>query len=173
MANARYQYGTSPKKIQPDGTQNQKNRKQKVEKKPKLKVVKEVPRQEVKMSKAQRKRQLKLTMFAVIAFAVLLAISYQNSQINVKFAEMQSQKKELASLKKENEQLEINIENSLNLSNIEKEAKEQLAMEKLTNKQTVYVSLPKRDYVEAATEKVVIDEGKSWLEKIADWIFKK
>lgn len=173
MANARYQYGTSPKKIQPDGTQNQKNRKQKVEKKPKLKVVKEVPRQEVKVSKAQRKRQLKLTMFAVIAFAVLLAISYQNSQINVKFAEMQSQKKELASLKKENEQLEISIENSLNLSNIEKEAKEQLAMEKLTNKQTVYVSLPKRDYVEAATEKVVIDEGKSWFEKIADWIFKK
>lgn len=173
MANARYQYGTSPKKIQPDGTQNQKNRKQKVEKKPKLKVVKEVPRQEVKVSKAQRKRQLKLTMLAVMAFAVLLAISYQNSQINVKFAEMQSQKKELASLKKENEQLEISIENSLNLSNIEKEAKEQLAMEKITNKQTVYVSLPKRDYVEAATEKVVIDEEKSWLEKIADWIFQK
>lgn len=173
MANARYQYGTSPKKIQPDGTQNKKNRKQKVEKKPKLKVVKEVPRQEVKVSKAQRKRQLKLTMFAVIAFAVLLAISYQNSQINVKFAEMQSQKKELASLKKENEQLEINIENSLNLSNIEKEAKEQLAMEKLTNKQTVYISLPKKDYVEAATEKVVIDEEKSWFEKIADWIFQK
>lgn len=173
MANARYQYGTSPKKIQPDGTQNQKNRKQKIEKKPKLKVVKEVPRQEVKVSKAQRKRQLKLTMLAVMAFAVLLAISYQNSQINVKFAEMQSQKKELASLKKENEQLEISIENSLNLSNIEKEAKEQLAMEKLTNKQTVYVSLPKRDYVEAATEKVVIDEEKSWFEKIADWIFQK
>ena len=173
MANARYQYGTSPKKIQPDETQNKKNKNQKIEKKPKLKVVKEVPRQEVKVSKAQRKRQLKLTMFAVIAFAVLLAISYQNSQINVKFAEMQSQKKELASLQKENEQLEISIENSLNLSNIEKEAKEQLAMEKLTNKQTVYVSLPKRDYVEAATEKVVIDEEKSWLEKIADWIFQK
>lgn len=173
MANARYQYGTSPRKVQPDETQNQKNRKPKIEKKPKLKVVKEVPRQEVKVSKAQRKRQLKLTMFAVIAFAVLLAISYQNSQINVKFAEMQSQKKELANLQKENEQLEISIENSLNLSNIEKEAKEQLAMEKLTNKQTVYVSLPKKDYVEAATEKVVIEEEKSWFEKIADWIFQK
>ena len=27
--------------------------------------------------------------------------------------------------------------------------------------------------VEAATEKVVIDEEKSWFEKIADWIFQK
>lgn len=173
MANARYQYGTSPRKIQPNETRNQKNRKQKLEKKPKLKVVKEVQRQEVKVSKLQRKRQLKLTIFAVMTFAVLLAISYQNSQINVKFAEMQNQKKELASLQKENEQLEISIENSLNFSNIEKEAKEQLAMEKLTNKQTVYVSLPKKDYVEAATEKVVIDEEKSWFEKIADWIFQR
>lgn len=173
MANVRYQYGTSPRKIQPDEIQNQRKRKQKIEKKPKLKVVKEVTRQEVKVSKEQRKRQLKLTMFAVMAFAVLLAISYQNSQISIKFAEMQSQKKELASLQKENEQLEINIENSLNLSNIEKEAKEQLAMEKLTNKQTVYVNLQKKDYVEAATEKVVIDEEKSWFEKVADWIFQR
>lgn len=173
MANARYQYGTSPRKIQPDETQKQKNRKQKIEKKPKLKIVKDVSRQEIKVPKAQRKRQLKLTLFAVVAFAVLLAISYQNSQINVKFAEMQSQKKELASLQKENEQLEINIENSLNLSNIEKEAKDQLAMEKLTNKQTVYVRLPKKDYVESATEKVVIEEEKSWFEKVADWIFQR
>ena len=173
MADSRYQYGTSPRKIQPDETKNQRKRKSKIEKKDKLKVVKEVPRQEVKISKAQRKRQLKLTMFAVIIFAVLLAISYRNSQINIKFAEMQSQKKELANLQKENEQLEISIENSLNLSNIEKEAKEQLAMEKLTNKQTVYVNLPKKDYVESATEKVVIDEEKSWFEKVADWIFQR
>lgn len=170
MADSRYQYGTSPRKIQPHETKNQRNKKSK---KAKLKVVKEVPRQEVKISKAQRKRQLKLTMFAVITFAVLLAISYRNSQINIKFAEMQSQKKELANLQKENEQLEISIENSLNLSNIEKEAKEQLAMEKLTNKQTVYVNLPKKDYVESATEKVVIDEEKSWFEKVADWIFQR
>ena len=58
MANAKYQYGTSPRKLQPDETQNQRKRKQKIEKKPKLKVVKEVPRQEVKVSKALRKRQL-------------------------------------------------------------------------------------------------------------------
>ena len=39
-------------------------------------------------------------MFALLAFAVLLAISYQNSQITVKFNEMQEQKKKLATMKK-------------------------------------------------------------------------
>ena len=33
-----------------------------------------------------------------------------------------------------------------------------LGMQKLTSKQTIYVSLPKRDYVEPATEEVIIEE---------------
>ena len=31
-------------------------------------------------------------------------------------------------------------------------------MSKLTNKQTVYVTLPKKDYIESASEKIVINE---------------
>ena len=156
MANAKYQYGTSPRKTVP--YEEKKHKKNNLKKKPKLKVVNDLPRQEVKVSKEQKKKHIKLTLFAVFIFTILLAISYQNSQINVKFNEMQEQKKELATLEKENEQLKINIENSLNLSNIEKEAKEKLGMEKLTNKQTVYISLPKKDYVESATEKVILED---------------
>ena len=44
-------------------------------------------------------------------------------------------------------------------------------MEKLTNKQTVYVTLPKKDYVESASEKVVVKEERNWLQKIIDYIF--
>ena len=44
-------------------------------------------------------------------------------------------------------------------------------MQKLSNRQTVYVTLPKKDYVESASEKVEIEEEKSWWEKIADKIF--
>ena len=146
-------------------------RKNKTRKKSGLKVVKEMPKQQVEVSKEQKRKHVKLTMFAILAFTVLLAISYQNSQITVKFNEMQDQKKKLATIEKENEQLEINIENNLNIKNIEKEAKEKLGMEKLTNKQTVYVTLPKKDYVESATEKVVLKENKTWLQKIADWMF--
>ena len=55
---------------------------------------------------------------------MLLTISYRNSQINEKFNEVQDLKEQLASLEKENQQLEVTIQNSLNLNNIEKQAKE-------------------------------------------------
>ena len=168
MARNYYQYDTNPRKVQ---TEEQMPNKNKSRKKSGLKVVKEMPKQQPKVSKEQKRKHVKLTMFALLAFTVLLAISYQNSQITVKFNEMQDQKKKLATIEKENEQLEINIENNLNIKNIEKEAKEKLGMEKLTNKQTVYVTLPKKDYVESATEKVVLKENKTWLQKIADWMF--
>jgi len=48
------------------------------------------------------------------------------------------------------------IENGETLNNVEKIAKEKLGMQKLTNKQTVYVNLPKEDYVESASEEVVV-----------------
>ena len=168
MAKAKYQYGTSPRK-----TEVQQPRKHRVEKKPKLKVVKDVPRQNVEVSKAQRKKQIQFTAITIFVFLVLLAIGYRNSQISVKFSEMQNQKKQLATLQKENEQLKINIENGLNLNNIANEAKTKLGMQKLTNKQTIYITLPEKDYVEAATEKIIVEEDKNWLEQIVDWIFQK
>ena len=169
MAAARYQYETSPRKLEP----TEEKRSKKANKKKKIKIVKDVPRQEIKVSKEQRRKQIKLIMFSLVALAVLLVISYRNSQISVKFSEIQDQKKELASLEKENEQTEVNIENSLNLSNIEQQAKEKLAMSKLTNKQTVYITLPKKDYIESASEKITIKEedDKNWFEKIIDRIF--
>ena len=107
------------------------------------------------MSKEQKKRQKNITLVVIGIFILLLTISYRNSQINEKFTEVQTLKKELSSLEKENQQLEVTIQNSLNLNNIEKQAKEKLGMQKLTNKQTVYVTLPKKDYVEPATEELV------------------
>ena len=146
----RYQYETSPRKEKIE---------QKREKKHKnIEKVKEQPKQEVKISAEQKKRHKKLTLLVVIAFALLLTISYRNTKINEEFKEMQSKKTELAALKKENEQLQVTIENSLNLSNIEKQAKEKLGMQKLTNKQTVYVNLPKKDYIESTTDKVSIEK---------------
>ena len=86
---------------------------------------------------------------------------------------MQSLKKDLASIKKENEQLEVSIENSLNVNTVEKLAKEKLGMQKLTNKQTVYVALPKKDYVETSTEEVIVEEERNWLEQLIEKIFNK
>ena len=167
MAQARYQYGTSPRKIEPDYDR----RSRKTSKKGQLKVLKELPKQQVKLSKEQRNRQMKMTVTVVGLFLLLLTISCRNSQIDKKFDQIQDQKKQLATLQKENEQLKVSIENSLNLNNVEKVAKEELGMQKLSNRQTVYVTLPKKDYVESASEKVEIEEEKSWWEKIVDKIF--
>lgn len=165
MARAEYQYSTSPRKLEPE------YRSQK--RKQKLRVVEDLPRQEVKVSKEQKRKRIQLTITVIAIFGLLLTISYRNSQINEKFNEMQSLKKELSSLQKENEQLKVNIANGLNLANIEKLAKEKLGMQKLTNKQIVYVSLSKKDYVESASEKVVIKDQTNWFEKLVNKIFNK
>lgn len=167
MAVARYQYETSPRKIQPE------RKTTKITTKSKIHVVKEVQRQEVKVSPEQRKKQIKATVFIVAAFLTLLTISYRNSKINEEFAQVQNLKKELTAVQKENEQLKVSIENGQNSNNIEKEAKEKLGMQKLTNKQTVYVSLPKTDYVETPAETVVIEEETNWFQKLVNNIFNK
>ena len=166
MAQAKYQYGTSPRKLEPDYTRKTSQR---PKRKP-LKVVKELPRQQIQISKEQRKKQMKTTVTVVGLFLLLLTISCRNSQIDRQFDQIQDQKKQLAALQKENEQLKVSIENSVNISNIEKIAKEELGMQKLSGKQTVYVTLPKKDYVESASEKVVIEKNKTWWEKVADKI---
>lgn len=167
MARNRYEYETSPRKLEPDVQRKKQN------KRSKLKIVEDLPRQEVKLSKEQKRRQIKLTFVVVGVFILLLTISYRNSQINEKFSQVQTLKRELSSLEKENEQLKVSIENSVNINTIEKLAKEKLGMQKLTNKQSVYVSLPKKDYVESASEEVVLDKTKNWFEEFIDKIFNR
>lgn len=165
MARSNYQYETSPRKIEPD------YRKSKKRKKVRIKVLEDLPRQNVKISKERRQKQRTLTLTVIALFFLLLTISYRNSQINEKFSNVQNLKQELSSLEKENEQLKVGIENSLNLNTIEKLAKEKLGMQKLTNKQTLYVDLPKKDYTEPATEKIIKEE-KSWFEEFVGKLFK-
>ncbi len=165
MARSRYEYETSPRKLEPELPRRKQPQKRK------LKVVEDLPRQEVRVSKKQKKRQIKLTLVVMGIFILLLTISYRNSQINEKFKQVQTLKRDLASLQKENEQTKVSIQNSLNLNTIEKLAKEKLGMQKLTNKQTVYINLPKKDYIESASEEVVKEEEKNWFEQLIDKIF--
>lgn len=167
MAQSKYEYGTNPRKVDID----YERKSNQSTKKKNLKVVEDLPRQNIKVSKEERKKQIKMTFTVMALFLLLVIISCRNSQIDKKFTNIQEQKKQLATLQKENEQLKVSIENSQNLSNVEKVAREELGMQKLSNQQTIYITLPKRDYVEPAAEKVVVEEKKSWWEEIADKIF--
>lgn len=168
MGSNRYEYETSPRKLQPDVQR----KKQKRNKRRKLKIVQDIPRDNIKLSKEQKRKQIKLTLVVIGIFMLLLTISYRNSRINEKFNEVQTLKKELSSIEKENEQLKVSIENSLNLNTIEKIAKEKLGMQKLTKNKTVYINLPKKDYVEPASEEIIVNKQneKNWFEKIIDII---
>ena len=67
----------------------------------------------------------------------------------------------------------LDADDWLSSNYIEQQAKEKLGMKKLTNKQTVYVTLPKKDYVESPSEKVITKEEKNWFESLVDKIFNK
>ena len=110
----------------------------------------------------------KVVLYIALGFAILFAISYQNSLIIESFNEKEALKKDLATIEKENEQLKVNIENSLNLTNIEQLAKERLGMQKLDNSQKVYVNLDKKDYVQSATEEVIVEEEKTLWDRIIE-----
>lgn len=160
----KYQYETSPRKLEPEYTpvknpyKKKKTTAKKVQKTNKNKV------NEIK------KRKIRAIKYIAIGFVIIFGISLRNSQIDENFAKIQDLKSELAEIQKENAQLEIAIENGMNLNNLEQEAKTQLGMQKLNSKQTTYMVLPKSDYIEPASEQVVIEEKDSPLNVIINTI---
>lgn len=161
MARVAYQYETSPRKTKTQYKNQPAKRK--------LEVIENKQKNHKLDKDAKNKR--KSQVFLVIAiFATLLVISYRNSVINEEFKEIQSQKNQLAVIQKENKQLEVSLESSLNLNNIEKIATEQLGMKKQTSSQTIYTELDKEDHIEVSAEEIE-KEDKSIFTKILE-IFK-
>ena len=165
---ARYQYETSPRKLEPRYKNTPNNKKQKK----KLEVIKNEPKKKAGISKKEQAQRRSQICGVLVIFALLIAISYRNSLITEEFKAIQNLKSDLTNIEKENKQLEISIEGSLNLNKIEKIASEQLGMQKQSVEQTIYTELPKEDYVEAGIEeKEEQEENQSLLEKILN-IFK-
>lgn len=160
-----YQYETSPRKYEPEYHARPKKKKAKTTKK--VSNTKKSKKNE-KLEKLKFKATL---VFNIIVFLVVVfTISFRNALINQSFAEIQKLKTQVSEIQKENDQLEITIQNSLNLSTIEQTAKDLLGMQKLTNKQTVYLTLPKKDYVEPSTEEVVIEENTGIIQSIINYL---
>ena len=186
MKSYSYQYETSPRKLNSDYKTSKRTNNRNVNKKKntnstssnkKQSNKKEVKKKENKNTnkKTDKSSSNIKTKIAIIAkcfliFAVLFLTIYRNSLITQSFAEIQKLKVAITELQKENNQLEINIQNSLNTNNIAQAAKELLGMQKLTNKQIVYISLSKKDYVEPRTEEVKIEEEPTLIESIIEKI---
>ena len=170
MPKYNYEYGTTPRKLQPEyNPQKQKKNKKYQEQ---LKINEKQRRENMKLEK---KKHNKNVAFIIAIFLILLAISYRSSLINERFSAIQKDKETLSALQKTNDQLEVSIESSLNLKNVEEVAKDKLGMQKLENDQKVYVNLDKKDYVEASSEDIEIEnkEDTNWFIKILNKLLGK
>lgn len=167
MANYKnsYQYETSPRKLQPEYNPPQKEKLKKQNQKQIADY--QVKKQKKKM---QKKKKVKCVLGIAVVFAVLFAVSYRNAQISESYTKLKNQEKELSMLQKENNQLKVAIENNLNLGDLEQKAKEQLGMQKATTKQTRYVNLPKKDYVEVASEQINLNNNENILERVYQFV---
>lgn len=146
-----YQYETSPRKL--NSEYDVPKEKQVKKKKAKTKLSKkEIIEKETKNAKRN------FTILVIFCMACILLILYRNVKINESFSEVQAITEEISTLEKENSQITVNIQNSLNLSNIESVASTTLGMQKLSNKQTVYVSLDTKDYVEVTSDAITEEE---------------
>lgn len=168
--NNRYMYETSPRKIKPDYIPYEKQNPIIKKKTSTLKQEEKDKKVKNKTKKNVKKGKLKCIFYLILGFTILFAISYRNSQINESFSQLKEAEEQLSLIQKENEQLEVSIEQSLNLNELEKIAREQLGMQKATSSQTKYISLPKEDHVEGMAEEIKIDNNENFLQKIVEYI---
>lgn len=164
---SKYQYETSPRKLEPE-YRIPKTKYPKKKNAPRVTTKK--ARNVSKETIINRKNQIKLVIAVAGIFMSILAISYRNSQIDEAFTKNEKMKQAYLAVEKENDQMKVDIENSLNYNNVEQQAKELLGMQTLSTKQTVYVNLPKKDYIQPATETVVIDKNENIVDKVINKI---
>ena len=177
MASYGYQYGTSPRKFEPEVRTPKKSSNKVTSKEKSTKNVKKsksvgkTKKQQDKV-KAKEVRTAK-TNFAILMLVVLgsiLLLMYRNVKIRESYARVQSLSKSISSLQKENSQISIQIQNNLNLNNIEEIAVSTLGMQKLSGGQTVYVNLDTKDYTEISQKSIIKEEKVSLFEKIINKI---
>lgn len=159
---SRYQYETSPRKLEPEYRPIQK-------KYPKKSTAKKKNVKTQVKTKTRQNTNSKVILYIGVIFVILFAVSWRNAFIAQEYSQLKSLKSELSELEKENKQLEVNIESKTNLGDIAEKASTELGLKKLDDSQIVYVNLDKQDYVESSTEEVKIEEN-NWFEKVINKI---
>ena len=173
MPRASYQYGTSPRKYEPDYTVRKTTRKnvetRRVPKKESAK--KRIAKEKARKAEA-RQKQAKQIFVVLVVFGMLLSISYREISIMEMFNQKKDMQNQLALVEKENGQVEKNIkevERTLDWNKIKQVAEEQLGMQVKTG---TPVELDNTDNVEI--ERTFIEEEEtSFVEKIINFIINR
>jgi len=180
MPRASYQYGTSPRKYEPEYTPRTTSRKavnktniKKADAKKAPKKSEATKRIEKRKAKKQERKSRTLQIVVVMAiFGMLLALSYREITIMEMFDQKKKLETQLSVIQKENGQIEKSIkeeESKLNWNEIQKIASEQLGMQR---KVVIPVDLQKTDNIETTT-KFIKEEEKNVVEDIIAYFINK
>lgn len=160
---SRYQYETSPRKLQPEYRPTKKQY-------PKKSTAKKNDAKTKSKQQAKKNNNSKIILYIGAIFVILFAVSYRNALIAQKYSEIKNLKSDLSEVEKENKQLEVNIESKTNLGAIEEKASKELGLKKLDDSQIIYVNLEKQDYVESSEEELKMTEDENWFEGLINKI---
>ena len=106
----KYQYETSPRKLEPEYTPVKNPYKKKKT------TARKVQKTNKNKAREIKKKKMRIIRYIAIGFLIIFGISLRNSQIDENFAKIQDLKTELAEIEKQNAQLEVAIENGMNLN---------------------------------------------------------
>lgn len=177
MPRASYQYGTSPRKYEPDYTAKKSTKKTAKKLNTKKAAQKSEAKKRIEKQRAKKAQERKIKTLQVVAvlaiFGMLLALSYREIAIMEMFNQKKSLETQLAAIEKENGQVEKSIkeeESKLNWNEIKKTASEQLGMQ---IKSGIPVDLEKSDNVETNNKFIKEDENTNIIEKIIEYFINK
>lgn len=176
MPKMSYQYETSPRKYEPEYTPNRKNvnktnknKEKDIKNKNKVKV--DAKREKVKKAKERAIKFWQVVLVLTI-FGMLLTVSYREISIMEMFNQKKSLENKLATVQKENGQVEKSItevESALDWNSIQQKASNELGMQKKTG---TPVNLEKSDNVET-NQKFIKEEKTSFIEKVVSFFISK
>ena len=170
MARTSYQYGTSPRKYEPEYTPNRTKKVETQKRISKKKQEKIKAEKEKKILEKKKKVKQMITVFAI--FTMLLTISYREISIMEMFNKKKDMENELALVEKENGQVEKSIEeeeSKLDWNKIKQVATGELGMQK---KEEISIELNKTDSVETQNT-YIKEQNESFIEKIIEYFINK
>lgn len=112
-----------------------------------------------KKAEIERKRQQKLkaarrklALYMIVFFVAMFAILFRYVRIYDLHSDVASQTEKLETIRMENEQTKLTIENMTDKTKIQEYAETELGLQKITSTQTVYLNPTKENYMKNFAE---------------------
>lgn len=121
--------------------------------------IKKIP----KTKKVQKSNYNSLVVFIIVGFILCFGMVFLKVQINETTSQIQNQTKMLNELKSDEIRLKMNIESNVSLNNIEKQAKEELGLNKIETSQIEYVN------IEKDSENITVNKNRTLWDDIKDF----